>query len=299
MWTKSTYKYCQLSIFRQLVLYLIFDKPLLSYPSHVEEFLQAYHSSLLLVSTWRRQHAASSNSSNNVRKWPTNVRWSECGIVGDAVVASPLNVSSRNVIFKMNKAQWGSGCKSPQFVFLKTSNWTSKREVWGNVCLCFWGSIFSIVWKTSLFGLDVHLSIPPTVFRHWHCFSVSFGSCRSQNSSLVSTFSMRRSAWGHCSLIKPSTSLIQPFPSSFLVNPYGLKYWLLERTQNAWSCSAGGGGGFFGKPVICPFFHGRNSTCTCEWPNRKATYETENEDLATNLLEKITVANSLLTLGFS
>ena len=32
-----------------------------------------------------------------------------------------------------------------------------------------------------------------------------------------------------------------------------------------------------GNPDICPFIHGRNSCCTCEWPNRKATYMTENE----------------------
>ena len=121
-------------------------------------------------------------------------------------------------------------------------------------------------------------------------FSISFipptsltviGLCSyAPNSSLVRTFSIRRSASGHFWFIKPSTSFNQPLPSSLAVKFLGLKKKLLEMIQKgcvSFSFPFGSFAAGFppgnGKPDIFPFIHGRNSCCTCEWPNRKATYK--------------------------
>ena len=111
------------------------------------------------------------------------------------------------------------------------------------------------------------------------------------NSSLVSTFSTRRSASGHFWFIRPSTSFNQAFPSSLVMNVSGFSK-KPPRFISQKGCSFAAA--LFGKLDIVPLINGRNSCCTCEWPNRKATLVTENEG---HQETKITVANSLLTLG--
>ena len=128
-------------------------------------------------------------------------------------------------------------------------------------------------YEENTYQLSISL-IPPTLLRRLGIPCASFAPSTLPNSPLVSTFSMRRSTSGHFWCIRPSTSLIQPFPSSFEVNWSGTKKALLDRIQKGWSILSGGRGG---RLDSWPLIHGRNSFCTCECPNRKATFMTKNE----------------------
>ena len=135
-----------------------------------------------------------------------------------------------------------------------------------------WTKIFISGKKEFLFSLFfLQLQIPPSL-------PATPPLCRLKR-SLLSTFSIRRSASGHFWFIKPSTSFSQPFPSSLVMNVSGFSKKPF-RCNSQKGCSPPFGnlsGPVPGNPDLFPLIHGRNSCCTCEWPNRKATYMTENE----------------------
>ena len=125
----------------------------------------------------------------------------------------------------------------------------------------------------------------------------------SRNRLLVSTFSIRRSAWGSFWLIRPSISLIQLFPCSPCVNGSGLKNLPLDIIQKGCSLPSGRWAAGFGWPFwpgvpdIRPLIHGRNSFDTCEWPILRATYTSKNEVHQGKTYRCKFIANSWVPIG--
>ena len=104
------------------------------------------------------------------------------------------------------------------------------------------------------------------------------------NKSLVRLFSMRRSAWGHFWLIRPSTSFSHPLPFSLEMNESDPRKYCAPTIQKGWE-GLGGEGNFESFPST----QGRNSFWTCEWPKRKATYQwTHDSKLNDNDSNKLT-----------